>query len=498
MRFADRIRAAFRRVDVRAALHLALIFAPLVSALLFVLYVFAATELLELATFGLENRRIELERAWQEQDPARRATDLESLGRELDLEAGGYRILAADGALKASGGVAPTAPGGEARANRVLDPIRIGPGERLAAAHPLAAGERIEVFVSSDAFVRERDEVFQGFVFTLVAGIVLVGLVAIPATWLSLSPLRRATRVADSLDAHSLATRIPTRGTDDDVDRHLRVVNRLLDQIARGFARLEGFSQDVAHELRTPVHRILNASELLLLDAHTDDRTQDEARTISQTAQQMARLIDGLLLLARSEQETIALRRERVDVASLCETLEEMYAPVCERASIRLEVVCQSAWLEVDPALVLRAIGNLLDNAIDHTPAGGVIRLHGALEPAVPTWIRIEVEDDGPGIPERDRERVFDRFARSESTRHGGGVGLGLPIARAIARAHAGELELGAGGGGARFVLWLPVGPEGAGVRSDGVGGQWPPRAARGRKATRQPTMKTSKTADAA
>ncbi|MEZ4332242.1 MAG: ATP-binding protein [Myxococcota bacterium] len=464
-------RSGLRRVDVRAALHLALIFAPLVSLLLFALYLFAAGELLELANYALDDRLTQLEQAWQSPDPDRQGVELAELARELALETGGFVVADAKGAVLAAGGERVASPLDGGRGSGVFGAIRIGGDDRLVATRELASGVRLALFVSSADFVRERDEVLQGFWWTLVAGVGLVGLLAIPASWLSLAPLRRATRVAESLDARALSTRIPTRETDDDVDRHIRVVNGLLDQIERGFARLEAFSQDVAHELRTPVHRILNASELLLLDAAVDGRAGSEARTIARAAEQMARLIDGLLILARSEQDALALRREPVDVARLCRTLAEMYEPACERAGVRLEVECEPAQVALDPSLFLRALGNLLDNALAHTPAGGAIRLRGAVERGDRDRVRLEVEDEGPGVPDAMRERLFERFARAPRAAPGSGVGLGLPIARTIARAHGGDLELApvARSGperagtraarafrGARFVLWLP------------------------------------------
>ncbi|MEZ4279828.1 MAG: ATP-binding protein [Myxococcota bacterium] len=462
MRFPERIGVVLERVDVRAASHLVLLYGPLVAALLSGLYLFAASEFLELAHFELDERLSQLDALWSESDPQLRAAELSLLGAELERDAGGFRVVDPRGTIAMRGGRSmDEAPGEGGGYSPALSAIRLGPGDALRAERTLDSGERLEVFVSSASFVRERDEMLHAFWITLWIGVTLVALMAIPATWLSLAPLRHATRITTAIDAHSLASRLPNRGTADDVDRHARAVNRLLDQIEVGFARLQAFSQDVAHELRTPVHRILNATELRLLEGGIEGSLRSELDAIHRSADQMARMIDGLLMLARGEGDPLALRRETVDVASLGRTLAEMYGPVCDDASVRLEVDCRSAFVSGDAALLLRAVGNLLDNALAHTLARGRIRLAAGVDAADPGSVRLEVEDDGPGVPAADRDRIFDRFQRLAGADRREGVGLGLPIARAIARAHGGDVELVVSRGegsrsGARFVLRLP------------------------------------------
>ncbi len=468
MSLLETLRGGLRRVDVRVASLLALLFAPLVAALLFALYLFAADEFLELASFEADERLAQLEVMWNERDAGRRTAAISLLASELARDAGGFRVLDASGGVQLSGGD-PRAEGKAAvDMGRIFEAIRLGADDMLGAQRTLASGERLEVFISSAGFVRERDEVLHGFWLTLAIGVALVALVAIPATWLALAPLRRATLVTASIDARSLTARLPTRNTQDDVDRHARAVNRLLDQIEIGFARLQAFSQDVAHELRTPVHRILNTTELRLLDRTVDGDARTALESIHRSAEQMARLVDGLLLLARSEGDPLAFRRESIDVRALCRTLEEMYQPVCEDAAVRfvVETGAESAIVLGETALLLRVLGNLIDNALANTPARGWIRLRAGVAKGGPHVVTLEVEDSGPGIPEEARERIFDRFVRLSGTPRADGVGLGLPIARAIVRAHGGEIELaaaepvnsksGSRSGGARFVVRLP------------------------------------------
>lgn len=470
MSFREIGGAWLRRVDVRVGVLLAVYFAPLVAVVLFALYGFAASEFLELATFELDERLRQLESVRDEPDVGLRAAKIAFLGDALALDAGGFRIVDATGLVLLAGGsparqTLPTDTG-----NDLLRSIRLRADDELHAARTRPSGETLEVFISSAGLVRERDEVLNGFWISLALGIGLVALVAIPATRRALSPLRSATRVAESIDADVRGARLPTRGTVDDVDRHARVVNRLLDEIEIRSARLRAFSQDVAHELRTPIHRILNTTELGLLDRELSATARAELESIRSAADEMAKVVDGLLLLARGEEDELALRRVPTDLAALCRDLAEIYGPACEEASVRLEIECRPVVVCVDPSLMMRVVGNLIENALAHAPPHGRIQLRIHPIDLRSRTVALEVADSGPGIPAEERDRIFDRFTRLPGDRRPQGLGLGLPIARAIARAHGGELhltdetleapEIRAGLRGARFIVTLPIEPE--------------------------------------
>jgi len=462
--------AWLRRVDVRVGVLLAGYFAPLVAVVLFALYLFAASEFLELATFELDERLRQLESVWDEQDVGHRAAKIAFLGDALALDAGGFRIVDATGHVLLAGGPAARQTLPSETGDGPLRSIRLRADDELHAMRTRASGETLEVFISSAELVRERDEVLNGFWISLALGIGLVALVAIPATRRALSPLRSATRVAESIDADVRGARLPTRGTFDDVDRHARVVNRLLDQIEIRSTRLRAFSQDVAHELRTPIHRILNTTELGLLDRELRAASRAELESIRSAADQMAKVVDGLLLLARGEEDELALRRVPTDLAELCRDLAEIYGPACDEASVRFELECRAAVVCVDPSLLMRVVGNLIENALGHTPPHGLIQLRIHPVDLRSRTVALEVADSGTGIPPEERDRIFDRFTRLPGSRRPQGLGLGLPIARAIARAHGGEIHLTdamddapaarAELRGARFIVTIPIDPE--------------------------------------
>jgi len=442
-------------VDIRLGLTLAGIFAPLVALVLLSLYAFAADELLELAQPALDERLARLESVLHVPDATRRATELALLGDELARDSGGFTVRNAAGKITLHGG--GRLPDEAAQPPRgPLVAIRIRAADDLQSRRLLSSGEELRVFISSEGFVRERDDIQRGFWASLALGIVLVAAASIPATRRALAPLRRATRAAQGMDAARLGARLPSRGTQDDVDQHAEAVNGLLDRIEVGLRRIEAFSQDVAHELRTPINRILNATEISLLEAGQEGADGAALLSIRDSAEQMARMVEGLLLLARSEEGHLRLRRERVAVGELCQVLEEMYRPACEERGLCLEIGPLAGVVQADKALLLRALGNLVDNAMAHTPEGGRIRLEARPEDPWGGWVSIDVSDTGPGIPASDRERIFDRFVSLGATCGATGAGLGLAITRTLIRAHGGEVELQTKDGtGAHFRVHL-------------------------------------------
>jgi signal transduction histidine kinase len=444
-------------VDVRLAATLVAIFTPLVAVVLFCLYAFAADELLELVQMELQERLAQLEAALQQPDTSRRAVELSILGEQLARDSGGFTVRDAAGRPLASGGSAPEVDDPE-RADLAPTATSITRADSLRAWRRLTSGETLEVTIGSASFIQERDEILEGFWISLALGIALVAVASVPATRRALRPLRRATRMASTIDLKRLDARLPSRGTSDDVDRHADAVNQLLDRIEVGFERNRRFSQDVAHELRTPVNRVVNVVEVALLEASHSERDRAALASIRDSAGAMARLIDGLLLLALSEGERLAVDFARVEIRDLFRILEEMYEPACEELGLKLEVRPLAGAVRGDMALLLRAVGNLIDNAMTHTPTGGVIQLRASVDTKKASDLLIEVIDTGPGIPDAERDKIFERFVRLDEARGAGGFGLGLAITRTLVRLHEGDVNLlGTEPGGARFVVRLPA-----------------------------------------
>jgi two-component system OmpR family sensor kinase len=286
-------------------------------------------------------------------------------------------------------------------------------------------------------------------------------------------PLRRMAAVAAQVDAGDLHPRI------HDVERDGREVqvladsfNHMLDRLTDAFAGQREFVADASHELRTPLTVIRGQLEVL---AAQPNPSGEEVRRVERLAQaeiaRITRLVDDLLLLAKAEQ-TQFLRVEPIAVGSFVEELWDGATLLAPRNFELGEV--PAGTLLADPDRLAQALRNLIGNAIEHTnDETGLVRLyvervgpHGRGFGAQPAAelprgesLRFVVEDDGPGIPPEQRERVFDRFHRTDAARDraSGGTGLGLAIVRAIAEAHGGWVSAsGSAAGGARIELELP------------------------------------------
>ncbi len=232
--------------------------------------------------------------------------------------------------------------------------------------------------------------------------------------------------------------------------------NHMLDRLTDAFAGQRAFVADASHELRTPLTVIRGQLEVLAAQrAPAAEEVRRVERLVQAEIARVTRLVDDLLLLARAEQ-TRFLRAEPVELEPF---LGELWDGVTLLAARRFELgEVPAGTLLADPDRLAQALRNLLANAIAHTAeGGGLVRLYGEQRPG--GRLRLVVEDDGPGIPAAQRERVFDRFHRTDAARDraSGGAGLGLAIVRAIAAAHGGWVSAGeSDAGGARFELELP------------------------------------------
>jgi two-component system OmpR family sensor kinase len=295
--------------------------------------------------------------------------------------------------------------------------------------------------------------------FVLAGLLVLV--LALVASYLAGSrvtaPLRRMAAVATRVDAGELEPRMdPPSGSGKEVQVLAESFNHMLDRLAEAFHGQREFVADASHELRTPLTVIRGQLEVL---AAQRDPPASEVQRVERLVQaeitRISRLVDDLLLLAQAEQ-TDFLQTESINLQSF---VAELWDGVSLTAERRYELgPVPEGSLDADPDRVAQALRNLARNAIEHTaPDTGLVRLE--VERLAPDRIRFAVQDDGPGIPESERERIFERFHRTDParTRSAGGAGLGLAIVRAIAEAHGGQVRArdAPNGRGARVELVL-------------------------------------------
>ncbi len=270
-------------------------------------------------------------------------------------------------------------------------------------------------------------------------------------------PLRRMAAVAAKVDAGDLHPRIhDVGGRGEEVLVLAEAFNHMLDRLTEAFASQRAFVADASHELRTPLTVIRGQLEVLASQA---DPGAEEVRRVERLVQaeiaRISRLVDDLLVLAKAEQSEF-LRVEPIELRAFVEELWDGVSLLAPR-HFELGAVPEGA-LTADPDRLAQALRNLLSNAIEHTDAErGLVRLD--VERRGGGRVLFAVSDDGPGIPPDQRERVFDRFHRTDAARDraSGGTGLGLAIVHAIVEAHGGWVKAGAGSqGGARIELELP------------------------------------------
>lgn len=335
----------------------------------------------------------------------------------------------------------------------------------------LQDGPRGAIFVTA-ASLRPVESAVTMLVRTLAVAGALALAGASMVTWVvirhDLQPVDRMVETADAIAEGDLSRRVADADADPatELGRLGVALNDMLSQIEEGIrerdaaeARLRRFVADAAHELRTPLTSLRGYAELYRQGAlRTPDAVASAMGRIESEGARMARLVDDLLLLARTDQGR-ALEKGPVDLVRLArEAAGDFAAADPERALER--DFDGSAVVVGDPIRLRQIIDNLLTNVRIHTPAGTPARVSVHRNGA---WAEVTVADLGPGIPLEDQPRIFERFWRGDPSRGraaGGGSGLGLSIVESLARAHGGEIALqSAPGAGSAFTLRLPLAP---------------------------------------
>jgi signal transduction histidine kinase len=306
---------------------------------------------------------------------------------------------------------------------------------KLAGGYRLLVGREIEDRLQIQSLIKQA--IGWGLALTLMLG--LAGGFAMSRGMLGrVDEINQTTR---RIMAGDLGQRIALSGTRDEFDQLAANLNAMLDQIERLLQGMRQVTDNVAHDLRTPLNRLRTRIEVALMG--DPDRAQSRA-VLEQTlvdAETMIGTFNALLDIARAEAGSDRAAFEAVDLAKLSRDLSELYAPLAEDKELAFERVCPAdARVLANQHLLAQAIANLLDNAIKYTPSGGTVRLSVESAPRGPA---ITVADSGPGIPADQRERALERFVRLDATRSTSGNGLGLSLVSAVAKLHGARLILG-------------------------------------------------------
>jgi signal transduction histidine kinase len=310
-------------------------------------------------------------------------------------------------------------------------------------------------------------------VFTFWVGVRLIGLwpsisgiaagsLAMLVVWFltrgMTAPLREITSAAEALARHDYSRRVEVTSADE-IGRLADAFNRMADELAETDRVRREIVANVSHELRTPI-TALRASLENIVDGVENPEPEKLAAMLRQV-ERLGRLVTQLLDLSRLESGAAPLHRQSFEVAPLLEEAareSRMHAPHTEVA-VRVESPSLAA--DGDPERIHQVVANLLENAVRFTPSGGMVEVHAHRAPTAKPSVVIEVCDEGPGIPEGERARVFERFYRADPARSSreGGAGLGLAIAQWIVDVHGGSIHPESRHPrGCRMVVELPAG----------------------------------------
>jgi signal transduction histidine kinase len=284
--------------------------------------------------------------------------------------------------------------------------------------------------------------------------IILVGLLVWVLVGRALRPVEAIRAQVDEITATTMYRRVPVPNTDDEVARLATTMNGMLDRLEQASARQRAFVSDASHELRSPVSTIRTELEVASADAGHADWPEMARRTLGET-ERLSRLVDDLLALARLDEAQGPPRRVPVDLDDL--VLEE--GTRTHRVPVSTAGV-SAGRVNGDERQLAQVVRNLVDNAQRHATSQVAVTLRHEVDELILT-----VDDDGPGIPEADRELVFGRFTRLDEARGraAGGAGLGLAVVRRVVEQHGGTVTVtdsdaeSGGLGGARFEVRLPA-----------------------------------------
>lgn len=301
--------------------------------------------------------------------------------------------------------------------------------------------------------------IFQSFLLG-VAGILVFSLIAGGVT--AMRVLRRIDGIASTsrmIMSGNLSERVPVTRRNDEFDGLAQNLNQMLDRIEQLMQGLKEVTDNVAHDLKTPLTRMRNRAEAALRDSTGEAQQRAALETVIAESDQLIKTFNALLMIARAEAGAPSGAFAEVDLSAVVADMAELYGPVVEDAGLTLDTqVAEGIRIKANRELIGQAVVNLVENALKYyEPVEGKDgRITVGIRRAGDR-VLIEVGDNGPGIPPEDRTRVVERFVRLEKSRTEPGSGLGLSLVAAVARLHRGEFRIEDNGPGVRAVIDLPA-----------------------------------------
>jgi heavy metal sensor kinase len=326
------------------------------------------------------------------------------------------------------------------RSERLADGTRV----RLVSRTHSLDGRRILIRLghTEEPLWSRLDEMMIASVFALPLVLGLAGFAGYGLVRRALGPIEQMARRAQEITPQRLHERLPNDNTGDELGQLARVFNETLARLEQAFEQLRRFTADASHELRTPLAAIRSVGEVGLQKDGSRAEYRDIIGSMLEEVNRLTSLVDNLLTISRADAGSLQLELVDVPVMQLVREAAALFEVLVEEKALNLIVAGdESATVQGDRLFLRQALVNLLHNAVKYSPLGGTIsvRVKSSLNE-----VAVDIEDNGPGIPLEDRQKIFDRFYRVDRARwrESGGAGLGLSITKWVVEAHGGKIGL--------------------------------------------------------
>jgi len=357
----------------------------------------------------------------------------------------GGRVVASTLPAAAEAALAPAEARQAAREAVLIDGRAVSgvDGEaRILAAPAGSAGDPLVVVAG--ASTEDREEALAGIAGAFLIGTPVALLLASGLGYLlaarALAPVEAMRRRAADITLERSGERLPLPAADDELQRLGRTLNAMLDRLEASLQRERVFVADASHELRTPLAVLRAELELAERPGRDPEELRAALRSAAEEVERLTRLAEDLLVIARSDQGRLPIRRVEADIGELLARVRARFEGRARQQARGIAVKApEGLRVEVDALRVEQAVGNLVDNALRYGKGGVLLSAEVNGDSLV-----LEVSDEGRGLPAEFRDKAFERFTRADEGRSGGGSGLGLAIVRAIARAHGGDATIAA------------------------------------------------------
>jgi heavy metal sensor kinase len=404
----------------------------------------------------------------QDTDDAARSTaaELSSRGQMLAIYTTDGRLLAEQERPRDLRLVLPeldTIPDGDPLVYTVVEERDDDDRHRLAVRRTrLDAGAEYIVLVgtSLEPTDEELESLREILLYVLPGALVVAGIGGSFLARHSLAPVVAMADRARRIGVGNLEDRLPVANARDELGRLAETFNELLGRLAASFSRQRQFMADASHELRTPVTTVRTAAAVTLQQPHRSEREyRDALEIVEQESVRLSRIVDDMFTLARADAGTYPVRSGPLYLDEVLEDVVRGARVIAATRHVSIEQTGdRGAAFTGDEDLIVRMAGNLVDNAVRHTPPQSVVRVHLSRSPAAYV---VEISDAGPGIPVAHQPHIFERFYRGDESRArsaDAGAGLGLALARWIARVHGGDVALARSSeAGTTFTITLPA-----------------------------------------